>query len=382
MTTTRRATRWSSALLLVLLAAACGAKEAVQSDGSELVTGGGSSASDTSATAGSYETTAAGSGAPSSVADGGSTSTATGSADPSSSVVGNGGGSASQGGSGGNTAGSGSNNGGSGSNNTGSPPPASPTTQTISFAPIAGGWVYGETRTLSARASSGLPVSISASGACQATNAALGLVQATDVGECRVTASQPGGAGVQPATPVTQSAQIGKATPTIQFSGTHFEHPRHPFSVPLNATATGGATVSYRVTSTEQLCSVEGSSLNVPDTQGLPQDCVVEAYVAGDARFEAASVAATFTIDPTIIKFTSSTGVTSDGTTASFSVSLNRVWGIDIGVCDGSYDSKSGSDHYTISVALSALPVPCVITVSTAQPDAATTVDQLRVELP
>jgi len=387
MTTTRRATRWSSALLLVLLAAACGAKEAVQSDGSELATGGGSSASDSSALAGSDETTPAGSGAPSSVADGASTPTATGSVDPSSSLVGNSGGSGSKGSSGGNNAGSGGNNGGSGGNNSGSPPPASPTTQTISFAPIAGGWVFGETRTLSARASSGLPVSISASGACQATNAALGLVQAVDVGECRVTASQPGGTGVQPAAPVTQSTQIGKATPTIQFSDQRFEFDRSGAPIPLRASSSSGATPLFRVVADDPdspLCEVQGSQLllNTPNTR--PASCAIEAYVEATGQLEGAAKSATFTVDPTVVKFTDHSGATvsGDGASVSASVSLNRIWGITYDTdCDGGGGSElGGADHYTVTVSIPATrPVSCTINVYTAIPDGAVTSDNLAI---
>ena len=60
--------------------------------------------------------------------------------------------------------------------------------QSITVYPVPGGWVYGDTRTVIATASSGLKVGLSAGGACQFANADLGLLKATGVGTCTVTA--------------------------------------------------------------------------------------------------------------------------------------------------------------------------------------------------
>jgi len=247
--------------------------------------------------------------------------------------------------------------------------------------------VFGETRTVSATASSGLAVTFSASGACQTVNSALGVVKASDVGECRVTAQQPGGPGVQAAAPVTQSAQIGKATPAITFSGARVEHPRQPFTIPLNASASGGATVQYRLQDDgygDQLCTVQGGVLAIAQTSGLPRDCIVDAFVAGDAWFEPASVAATFTITPTVVKFTGHSDAVVQGSTATVTVTLNRVWGIEHQSTCGttSASPESGASSYTVTVQLDATrPIPCTISVQTAQPDAATTIDQVEVQV-
>jgi len=382
MSTTGRAKRCYAIALLVLAASACGAKESVQSNGDG--TSGGVTVVDGSgpvvSVAGSERSSASGGQAstsgPSSTGSGGpgSTGSVSGGAGP----VGSGAGGK---GTGSNGAGAG---GGAANPATGSVGTPAPISQSISFPPVAGGWVYGETRTLAATASSGLGVTFGATGACQVKNAALGVVQASDVGECRVTVSQPGGPGVQAAAPVTQSTRIGQATPTIQFGDQSFEHPRHPFTIPLSATASGGATVQYRVPNDQQLCSLQGNALSVPDTQGLPEDCLVEAFVDGDPRFEPASATATFTITPTVVRFTDHSDATSDGTNATITVSLNRVWAIDIeSSCDGSYDFKEGSSSYTISVGLPAgRPTPCSIIVQTSQPDAATTTDSVEVQVP
>ncbi len=62
--------------------------------------------------------------------------------------------------------------------------------------------------TLTATASSGLPVAYTASGPCSVAGAILTL---TGVGSCSITASQPGSAQFLPATPVTRSVRVSKA---------------------------------------------------------------------------------------------------------------------------------------------------------------------------
>ena len=261
-----------------------------------------------------------------------------------------------------------------------------PTRQSITIAPIPGGWVYGDSRTVIAVASSNLPVGLSASGACQVVNAAIGLVQATDVGECRVMASQAGGNGYSPATPVTATAQIAKASPTIgNFGGRTIEHPRTPFSIPLTATASGGATVQYRVLPdgyAEPLCVLTGNALAVSQPDGLPRDCVVEAYVDASSRYEAAVAQATFVINPTVVGFTGQSGPDIGPSSASVSVTLNRVWDIEYSSDCGSTSANpaSGASSYTVTVQFDdpnlTRPFSCSLTVSTSQPDGAVTTDE------
>ena len=391
MTTTERAKRWYAIALLALMASACGAKDDVQSTGDSagggvatvegtgpLVSVGGSGGSSASggqgsSSAGETSVAAGGAGATGSVAGGGS--------------GGSGGAGTRAGGGGTGGSGNGAGAGGGAANpSTGSVETPSPSSQSISFPPIGGGWTFGETRTLSATASSGLAVTFSASGACQVTNAALGVVLASDVGDCRVTASQPGGAGVQAAAPVTQSTQIGKATPAIQFADQRFEYDRSGAPVPLSATVSNGVAPRFRLVSDDPngpLCTVDGDqlSLDVPNT--APARCVIEAYVDATGQFEAASASATFTVEPTFVTFTSHSdaSVSADGASASVTVSLNRVWGIDFySDCDGSSDSQSDADSYTVTVSLPATrPLSCTITVSTSQPDGAVTADSVSV---
>jgi len=212
------------------------------------------------------------------------------------------------------------------------------------------------------------------------------VVQASDVGECRVTVSQSGGPGVQAATPVTQSTPIGKATPTIQFGDQRFEYDRSGAPVTLSATVSNGAAAQYRVTADDPngpLCTVSGNQLVVSVPNSSPARCTIEAYVDAAGPFESAAVSATFTVEPTIVKFTSysDAAVSADGTTAEVTVSLNRVWDIDVSTdCGDTDSSQSGSDSYTISVTLSTTrPLSCTIDVNTSQFDAAVTGDSFRV---
>ncbi len=85
-------------------------------------------------------------------------------------------------------------------------PPAQP--QTISFGSLAN-VPYGQApMTLLATASSGLPVSFSATGACAVSGGSLSI---TGAGTCLVTANQAGNLSWLPAAPVTQSFSIGRA---------------------------------------------------------------------------------------------------------------------------------------------------------------------------
>lgn len=84
--------------------------------------------------------------------------------------------------------------------------------QTISFEPLQDA-TYGPPVALGATASSGLPVSYSASGSCSASGS---MVSLQGVGLCTVTASQIGGAAWLPASSVSQSFTIAPARLTVR----------------------------------------------------------------------------------------------------------------------------------------------------------------------
>ena len=86
------------------------------------------------------------------------------------------------------------------------------TAQTITF-PAPAGMAFGDgPQALSASASSGLPVTLAASGPCTLSGAQL---TATGAGTCTVVASQPGSADVAAAADVTRTVTIDKASTAL-----------------------------------------------------------------------------------------------------------------------------------------------------------------------
>jgi len=87
--------------------------------------------------------------------------------------------------------------------------------QTITFGPLADAAGGDPPVTLTATASSGLPVSYAVTGPCQVFD---NKVTILNIGVCTITASAAGDASYFAALDVTQSLTIGKATPTISLS--------------------------------------------------------------------------------------------------------------------------------------------------------------------
>src|SRR5207248_1869156 len=83
-----------------------------------------------------------------------------------------------------------------------------PRKQTIAFAPLPNKTFGDPDFTVSATASSGLPVSFAASGHCTVSRAKVHL---TGAGSCTITASQAGNANWRPAPPVAQTFSIAPA---------------------------------------------------------------------------------------------------------------------------------------------------------------------------
>src|SRR5207253_6045322 len=89
--------------------------------------------------------------------------------------------------------------------------------QTITFGPLANKTFGDPDFPVSATASSGLPVSFSASGQCTVTSPSPGTVHITGAGSCTITASQAGNGTYNSAPDVPQSFSIAKANQTIRF---------------------------------------------------------------------------------------------------------------------------------------------------------------------
>ena len=162
--------------------------------------------------------------------------------------------------------------------------------QTITFGPLPGVTV-GAPVTLSAHASSGLPVSFS-SGTPSVCTAAGSAVTTVAAGPCTITASQGGNTDYAAAPPVTQSFQVNPAAQTITFGllpGVTVGAP-----VTLSAHASSGLPVSFS-SGTPSVCTVKGSTV----TTVAAGPCTITASQGGSARYAAApDVSRSFQVNP------------------------------------------------------------------------------------
>jgi hypothetical protein len=152
-----------------------------------------------------------------------------------------------------------------------------------------GGQIYGEPAfTPGASATSGLPVTYTASGACSVSGE--GLIQVGAPGECTVTAHGVGGSNYLPPARVSQTFTVGKASQSIEFAVAEHHYGEADFTI--SATATSGEPVSFKRQSGE--CTVSGSTVHITGTG----TCTIVASQAGNADYEAApAVSETFSID-------------------------------------------------------------------------------------
>ena len=161
--------------------------------------------------------------------------------------------------------------------------------QTITFGPLGNKTYRDPDFTISATASSGLPVAFATTGNCLLSGA---LVRITGVGSCTVTASQPGDANYNPAPDVSQTFAIAKSGQTILFGPLASKtYGAPPFG--LIATASSGLTVSFTASGS---CAVSGFSGATLHLRGVGS-CTVTASQPGDANYHAApDVSRTFSI--------------------------------------------------------------------------------------
>ena len=160
--------------------------------------------------------------------------------------------------------------------------------QTIAFAAL-GQKTYGDPDfTVGATASSGLPVSLAATGNCSVSGATVHL---TGAGSCTLTASQPGDASHNPAPEVSQTFAIAKADQSIAFAVL----PKKTFGDPdftVQATASSGLPVSFAARGT---CTVTGAKVHLTRAGS----CTITASQTGDGNHDAApDVSRTFSIAP------------------------------------------------------------------------------------
>jgi Regulator of chromosome condensation (RCC1) repeat len=162
--------------------------------------------------------------------------------------------------------------------------------QTITFDPIADR-SYGDPGfTPTATASSGLPVSFSASGACFFFG---GVVYITSGGFCTVTASQPGGLNFNPAPDVSRTFRIARVRQSITFFPPLETKTFGDPDFVVSAYSGSGLPVSFGASGN---CTVSGATVHLTGAGS----CTITASQAGDMTYEPAAVSQTFAIERAI----------------------------------------------------------------------------------
>jgi len=165
-------------------------------------------------------------------------------------------------------------------------------TQTITFNALSNATFGAAPFTISATASSNLPVSF-ASTTTDVCTVAVSTVTLKGAGTCSITASQAGNTNFAAATSVVQSFTVAPGSQTITFG---------PLSgialgqtpAALSATASSGLAVSF-ASNTAAACTVQGTTITLVDVG----TCSITASQAGNANYNAAtSVTQTFSIAP------------------------------------------------------------------------------------
>jgi len=251
-----------------------------------------------------------------------------------------------------------------------------PASQTITFGTLANRTYSPNPFTVSATASSGLPVSFGSltTAVCTVTGSSVTLVT---VGACTIQASQAGNANYAAGTPVSRSFSVTQATQTITF-GTLANRAYSPTPFNISATASSGLPVSFASTTTA-VCTVSGSAVTMV-TVGT---CTIQATQAGNTNYAAATpVSRSFTISkvsqtiafgtlsnraysptPFNVSATASSGLPvsfASTTTAVCTVSGSAVTMVTVGTCT-IQASQAGNATYA-----AATPVSRSFTVSKA----------------
>jgi len=220
--------------------------------------------------------------------------------------------------------------------------------QTITFAQPTSPVAYASTFTVSATSTSGLTVTIVASGGCSITAGTVTMTSGTT--DCTLTASQAGDANYVAGADVVRTVSATKATQTITFA-----QPSSP--------QTNGATFSVSATATSNLtvtivasgdCSILSGTVTM--TSGTT-DCALTASQAGDANYSAAtSVVRTVSAQKAAqtITFAQPTSPQINGVTFSFGATSTSGLGVSVtaaGGCStlGSTVTTSGTTNCTLT---------------------------------
>ena len=161
--------------------------------------------------------------------------------------------------------------------------------QTITFAALADKVIGDPPFSVTATASSGLPVTFTVSGACTNSGISGAIVTVTGLGSCTVTANQGGNATYNAAPSVARTFNIAKANQTITFAPLPDKVYNDP-AFTVVATATSSLPVTFTVSGA---CTNSGATVTVTGVGS----CTVTANQNGNAIYNAApSVAQTFSI--------------------------------------------------------------------------------------
>ena len=153
-----------------------------------------------------------------------------------------------------------------------------PPHQTIAFGALANVPFGSAPFTVSATASSGLPVSFSSmtTGVCTVSGA---MVTIVNLGTCTIQATQSGNASFAAATPTTESFAVTPGIQTISFGPlANQSFGAAPFNV--IASASTGLPVSFASTTTS-VCTVSGNTVTIV----APGTCTIQATQSGNATY-------------------------------------------------------------------------------------------------
>jgi hypothetical protein len=198
-----------------------------------------------------------------------------------------------------------------------------PASQTITFGALPNKPLGSAPFTVSATASSGLPVGFASnSGVCSVSGTTVTLAIG---GTCGIQASQPGNADFNAATPVIQSFTVTPESQTISFAAVPSQVlGASPFAV--NATASSNLAVGFTST-TPAVCTVSGGMVTLL-TKGA---CTIQASQPGNSNYAPAPpVSQTFSVGAGVLTIGSvlnagsyaAIPIASDECTVAFGVAL------------------------------------------------------------
>ena len=215
-------------------------------------------------------------------------------------------------------------------------------------------------------------MTITSVGSCAAVAGVPGLFEATAVGPCRLTASQPGDSTWQAAPAVEGVAQILRAAASISgFENTTYEY-LGDRTFQLRATSTSGVGVRYE--SLQNGCGVAPGTdiLDFRGTDILPKTCQVRATADPTDTFEAATLERSFTLNPTNMTIgVAESGRSSGSVTLLVTFNHPTVFfaSVESGGCGLDADESSNQAQHVVTVTSASPPTTCRIRVGNSLPD-------------